>query len=171
MTVKNRHPLPLISELLDCLNGSKVFSKIDLKNAYYRIRIQEGDEWKTAFCTRYGHFEYLVMPFGLTNAPATFQAYINRALRGYIDDFCVVYLDDILIFSQSEEDHHQHLDLVCERLRQFELYANAKKCSFYQSEVEFLGFIVNTKGLRMDPNQIKAVEGWLDHPPKTYRDI
>ena len=83
----------------------------------------------------------------------------------------MVYLDDILIFSQSKEDHHQHLDLVCKRLRQFELYANAKKCSFYQTEIEFLGFIVNTIGLQMDPERIKAVEGWLDHPPKTYRDI
>lgn len=104
VTVKNRYPLPLISELLDRLNGAKVFSKLDLKDAYYRIRIREGDEWKTAFRTRYGHFEYLVMPFGLTNAPATFQAYINRALKGYVDDFCVVYLDDVLIFSRTQKN-------------------------------------------------------------------
>ena len=97
-------------------------SYIDLKDAYYRIRIREGDEWKTAFRTRYGHFEYLVMPFGLTNAPTTFQAYINYALRGLVDDFCIVYLDDILIFSQSEEEHQWHLKLICERLRQAELY-------------------------------------------------
>ena len=121
ITFKNRYPLPLISELLDRLNGSVVFSKIDLKNAYYRIRIREGDEWKTAFRTRYGHFEYLVVPFRLTNAPTTFQAYINRALRGLVNDFCVVYLDDILVFSKSIEEHQQHLELIIERLRQAEL--------------------------------------------------
>src|SRR5438045_107647 len=128
ITIKNRYPLPLISELLDHPNGSVVFSKIDLRNAYHQIRIREGDEWKTAFRTRYGHFEYLVLPFGLTNAPATFHAYINCALRGLVDDFCVVYLDDILIFSNSEEEHYEHLKLVIECLRQAELYANPIQC-------------------------------------------
>ena len=117
ITIKNRYPLPLISELLDRLGGSIVFSKLDLRDAYHRIRIREGDEWKIAFCTRYGYFEYLVVPFGLTNVPATFQAYINRALRGLVDDFCVVYLDDILIFFKSEEEYHEHLKLVIERLQ------------------------------------------------------
>lgn len=106
----------MISELLDRLSGSVVFSKLDLRDAYHRIRIREGDEWKTAFRTRYGYFEYLVMPFSLTNALATFQVYINRALRGLVDDFCVVYLDDILIFSKSEEEHYEHLKLVIKRL-------------------------------------------------------
>jgi hypothetical protein len=114
ITVKNRHPLPLINEILNRLNDSTIFSKIDLKNTYYRIRIKEGDEWKTAFRTRYGYYEFLVIPFGLTNAPATFQAYINRILRGYINDFCIVYLDDILIFSRDEKQYQQHLDLVLE---------------------------------------------------------
>ena len=94
VTVKNRYPLPLISELLDRLNGAKVFSKIDLKDGYYCIRVREGDEWKTAFRTRYGHYEFLVLPMGLTNSPATFQRYINNALRGYTDSFCIAYLDD-----------------------------------------------------------------------------
>jgi hypothetical protein len=102
ITIKNRYPLPLISELLDRLHGSVVFSKLDLKNAYHRIRIREGDEWKTAFRTRYGHFEYPVMPFGLANAPATFQSYISNALRGFVDVFCIVYLDDILVFSDPQ---------------------------------------------------------------------
>jgi transposase InsO family protein len=171
ITIKNRYPLPLIGELLDRLNGATVFSKIDLRNAYHRIRIREGDEWKTAFRTRYGHFEYLVMPFGLTNAPATFQAYINRALRGLVDDFCVVYLDDILVFSKSEEEHYQHLELVVERLRNAELYANPKKCDFFKSEMEFLGFIVNEKGIRMDPARVQTISEWRNHPPKTYRDV
>ena len=109
VTVKNRYPLPLIGEIMDRVNGAKWFSKIDLKGAYHKIRIQPGDEWKTAFRTRYGHFEYMVMPFGLTNAPATFQGYINQALRGLVDDFCIVYLDDILIFSKTREEHTQHL--------------------------------------------------------------
>ena len=105
ITIKNRHPLPLITETLDRLCGSKCFTKLDLKDAYHRIRIKADDEWKTAFRTRYGHFEYQVMPFGLANASTTFQAYINKALRGLIDVICVVYLDDILIYS-SDPAHH-----------------------------------------------------------------
>jgi transposase InsO family protein len=171
ITIKNRYPLPLASELLDRLGGSTVFSKIDLRNAYHRIRIREGDEWKTAFRTRYGHFEYQVVPFGLTNAPATFQAYINRALRGLVDDFCIVYLDDILIFSKTEEEHYQHLELVIERLRRAELYANPKKCEFFKPEVEYLGFLVNKNGLRMDPSRVRTISDWRNHPPKTFRDI
>jgi hypothetical protein len=171
ITIKNRYPLPLIGELLDRLNGAKVFSKLDLKDAYYRIRIREGDEWKTAFRTKYGHFEFLVMPMGLTNAPATFQSYINRALRGYVDDFCVVYLDDILIFSRTPEEHQHHLELVLERLRQAELYANVKKCSFFRDELEFLGFIINQDGVKMDPSRVEAIREWKNNPPQTYRDI
>ena len=157
ITVKNRYPLPLMGEILDRVNGATVFSKIDLKDAYYRIRIRPGDEWKTAFRTRYGHYEYLVMPFGLTNAPAAFQAYINQALRGLVDDFCIVYLDDILIFSKTEEQHTEHLQLICERLRTAELYAKPSKCQFYQEEMEFLGFIINKQGVRMDPERIRTI--------------
>src|SRR5438045_5053827 len=171
ITIKNQYPLPLISELLDRLSGSVVFSKIDLRNAYHQIRIREGDEWKTAFRTRYGHFEYLVLPFGLTNAPATFQAYINHALRGFVDDFCVVYLDNILVFSKSEEEHYQHLELVIEHLQQAELYANLKKCDFFKPKVQFLGFIINKNGLCMDPMCIQTISEWCHHPPKTYQDV
>jgi hypothetical protein len=171
LTIKTRYPIPLISELLDRLHGAKVFSKLDLLDAYYRIRIKEGDEWKTAFRTRYGHYEFLVMPMGLTNAPATFQSYINNALQGYVDDFCVVYLDDILIYSQNEEERIQHLEKVMERLRQSELYANPKKCSFFQDEIEFLGYIVNAEGVQMDPKRIEAIQEWKNHPPRTYRYI
>ena len=109
VSVKNRYPLPLISEILDRLSGSWYFSKIDVQDAYHRIRIKEGDEWKTAFRTRYGHFEYMVMPFGLTNAPATFQNYIHTALHGILDDFCIAYLDDILIFSKTRSEHTSHI--------------------------------------------------------------
>jgi transposase InsO family protein len=169
LTVKDRTPLPLISETLDRLSGAQVFSALDLKDAYYRIPIKRGDEWKTAFRTRYGHFEYMVMPFGLTNAPATFQAYINKALAGYLDEFCVVYLDDILIYSKTTEEHARHLRLVMERLRKYALYANRKKCEFYTQSVQFLGFIVSNTGVSMDPERVESIAEWPE--PQSYRDI
>ena len=107
--VKNRYPLPLITEIIDRVIGAKYFSKIDLKDVYYCLRIKAGDEWKTAFCTHYGYYEFLVVPIGLTNAPATFQAYINKALQGLVDDFCIIYLDDILVFSKTKEEYDLYL--------------------------------------------------------------
>ena len=169
VTIKNRHPLPLISETLDRLGRAKWFTKLDLKDAYHRIPIKRGDEWKTAFRTRYGHFEYLVMPFGLTNAPATFQAYINRALAGLLDESCVVYLDDILIFSDTREEHVRHVNEVLERLEKFALYANLKKCFFFRQEVEFLGFIVGVAGVTMDPSRVDAVRDWPT--PCTFDEV
>ena len=160
ITVKNRYPLPLIREFLDRLRDAKFFSKIDLRAGYNLVRIAEGEEWKTAFRTRYGHYEYLVMPFGLTNAPATFQHLMNDVLREFLDDFVVVYLDDILIFSQSREDHTRHVRLVLDRLRTNGLFAKPEKCSFYQSEVEYLGYLVSTVGVRMDPKKVSAVLDW-----------
>jgi hypothetical protein len=171
ITIKNRYPLPLITEIMDRVTGANYFSKIDLKDAYYRLRIKAGDEWKTAFRTRYGHYEFLVVPMGLTNAPATFQAYINKALRGLVDDFCIVYLDDILVFSKTKEEHDQHLQQVCERLRDAELYAKSSKCQFYQEEIEFLGFIIGTQGIRMDPKRVETIREWEGYPPKSYRDL
>jgi hypothetical protein len=112
VTIKNRYPLPLISELLDRLGHAKVFSKLDLYDAYYRLRIKEGDEWKTAFKTRYSLFEYMVMPFTLTNAPAMFQAYIHKALGYLVNSICIVYLDDILIYSKDETEHEKHVKIV-----------------------------------------------------------
>ena len=156
-TVKNRHPLPLISETLDCLTGAKVFTKLDLKDAYHRIWIWKGDEETTAFCTRYGHLEYLVMPFGLTNTPTTFQAYINKSLTGLMDKFCVVYLDDILIYLDAQLEHLDHVKQMLERLRQFGLYASLKKCDFFTTKVEFLGFIVSTNGVAMDQSRVAAI--------------
>lgn len=150
-------PLPLISETLDRLSGAKVFTKLDLKDAYHRIRIEEGDECKTAFRTCYGHFEYMVMPFGLANAPATFQAYINRALAGLVDVFCVVYLDVTLIYSNSLKEHQGHVEQILERLRQYKLYANLKKCAFHTDQVEFLGFIIQPKVCR-----------WINDGSKPY---
>src|SRR5436190_24231468 len=117
---------------MDQVSGANYFSKIDLKDAYYCLRIKAGDEWKTAFRTCYGHYEFPVVPFGLTNAPATFQAYINKALCSLINYFCIVYLDDILIFSKTKEEHDQHLQQICEHLRDAKLYAKLLKCQFYQ---------------------------------------
>ena len=116
MTVKNRYPLPLISELLDQLRQVKYFTKIDLLAAFHQLHIAQGDEWKTAFCTHYRHFEYLVMPFGLTNAPTSFQAYINNILRKFLNQFYITYLDDILIYSDTNEEHIQHVRSVLEKL-------------------------------------------------------
>ena len=169
VTKKNRHALPLISETLDRLNGAKRFTKLDLKDAYHRIRIKEGDEWKTAFRSRYGHFEYLVMPFGLTNAPATFQAYINKSLYGIVDVFCVVYLDDILIYSDNAAKHTLHVRKVLERLQQHQLYVNLKKCEFSTTRVEFLGFIITTDGVTMDQRRVDTVTSWPQ--PTTYREV
>ncbi len=169
VTKKNRYPLPLIPEILDRLSGAKIFSKMDLRDAYHRIRVAQEDRWKTAFRTRYGHFEYLVMPFGLTNAPASFQAYINEALRGLLDHICIAYMDDILIFSQDEEEHEKHMLLVLERLEKYSLYAKLSKCKFFQSEVDFLGYRVGVDGVSMDPSRVQAIQEWP--VPKSFRDI
>lgn len=169
VTVKNRHPLPLIDETLDRLVGAKVFTKLDLKDAYHRIRIREGHEWKTAFRTRYGHFEYLVMPFGLANAPATFQAYINTAMAGMLDRSVVVYLDDILIYSQDPEQHHEHVREVLAALRKHKLFAKLSKCSFDVQELEFLGFVVGTNGVSPDPERVRTIVEWP--VPESFHDV
>lgn len=157
VTEKNRYALPLVTEIMDRVTGSVYFSKINIKDAYYRIRIKEGDEWKTAFRTRYGHFEYLVMPFGLTNAPVTFQHYIHQALEGLVNTICIVYLDNILVFSKDKESHTRHLQQVLDRLEKAELYANLKKCEFYRDEVHFLGFIISQQGVSMDPERVAMI--------------
>lgn len=169
VTIKNRHALPLISETLDRLQGSVVYTKFDLKDAYHRIRIKAGDEWKTAFRTRYGHFEYMVMPFGLANAPATFQGYISQALVGLVDIICVIYLDDILIYSTSVEQHRKDVVKVVERLRQYKLYANLAKCEFETTEVDFLGFRVGVNGVSIDPRRIASIVEWPE--PTTFREL
>ena len=169
VTIKNRTPLPLISETLDRLGRAKIFTKLDLKEAYHRIRIKAGDEWKSAFRTRYGHFEFMVMPFGLANALATFQADINQALVGLVDVTCVVYLDDILIFSEDPDTHESAVKEILERLRQHHLYINLKKCQFHTKSVEFLGFIISTEGISMDPARVESIVGWPE--PTSVRDI
>ncbi len=139
ITKKNQYPLPLTSGLLDWLHTRKIFTKLEFRGAYNLLRIRPGDEWKTAFRTRYGHFEYTVMPFGLTNAPAVFQHLMNDIFREYMDEFVVVYLDDILIFSKNQEDHDKHVRLVLATLREHGLYTKLEKCEFNKSSVAFLG--------------------------------
>ena len=168
-TIKNRYPLPLVDEMLDRLSGAKVFSKIDVRDAYHRIPIREGDQWKTAFRTRYGHFEYLVMPFGLANAPATFQAYIHRALAGLVDIVCIVYLDDILVFSNNENEHWGHVQEVLKRLRDAKLYCKLSKCLFNQKQIHFLGYVVSAEGISMEPERVATIVEWP--VPKSYHDI
>ncbi len=140
-----------MSSAFELLLGATIFTKLDLCTAYHLVRIREGDEWKTAFNIHTGHFEYLVMPFGLSNSPAVFQALVNDVLRDMVDRFVFVYLDDILIFSQNERDHVQHVRRVLQLLLENRLFAKLEKCQFYAQPVPFLGFIISLEGIRMDP--------------------
>ena len=169
ITIKNRYPLPLISEMLDRVSKATYFSKIDLRGAYNLVRIKSGEEWKTAFRCRYGHFEYRVMPFGLTNAPATFQHFMNDTFRDYLDRFCVIYLDDILIYSNSLAENKTHVKLVLARLRSARLFAKPEKCQFHMTEIEFLGFLISARGISMDPGKVSAITSWP--PPRSVHDI
>jgi len=147
LTVKNRYPLPRIDDLFDQLQGATCFSKIDLRSGYHQLRVHEDDIPKTAFRTRYGHFEFTVSPFGLTNAPAVFMDLMNRVCRPYLDRFVIVFIDDILIYSKSKAEHEQHLRTILQMLKQEQLYAKFSKCEFWLKEVQFLGHIVNEKGV------------------------
>jgi len=149
LTVKNRCPLPLIAETLERLRNAKIFTKLDLKGAYNLIRIAKGEEWKTAIRTRYGHFEFLVMPFGLCNAPATFQAFLNDVLRECLDTVVVIYLDDILIYSQDKATHTADVRRVLQLLPDAQLQVNLEKCEFGVEKVEFLGYIISPEGVSM----------------------
>lgn len=160
ITIKNKYPLPLIDSAFTPLQGATVFTKLDLRSAYHLVRIKEGDEWKTAFNTPLGHFEYLVMPFGLTNAPAVFQALINDVLRDFLGRFVSVYLDDILIYSPNLADHQRHVRLVLQRLLENRLYVKKEKCDFHAPQVTFLGFIVREGRVQADPDKVKAVVEW-----------
>ncbi|WJX78764.1 hypothetical protein P8452_61951 [Trifolium repens] len=169
VTIKNRYPLPRIDDLMDQLRGASVFSKIDLKSGYHQIRVRDEDIQKTAFRTRYGHYEFLVMPFGVTNAPAIFMAYMNRIFNSFLDNFVVVFIDDILVYSKSEEEHGEHLRLVLQVLRESKLYANPSKCDFRLEEVNFLGHVISKEGIAVDPAKIDTVLSWKQ--PQTVTDV
>ncbi|KAK3534422.1 hypothetical protein QTP86_015224 [Hemibagrus guttatus] len=160
ITVKFRYPLPLVPAALEHLRGATIFTKLDLCSAYNLIRIHEGDEWKTAFITPTGHYEYLVMPYGLANAPSVFQDFIHEVLREFLHRCVLVYIDDILIYSRSLAEHRQHVAEVLGRLREFQLFLKAEKCSFHQPAVQFLGYNISHSGIQMDEGKITAVRDW-----------
>ncbi|CDH56333.1 retrotransposon ty3-gypsy subclass [Lichtheimia corymbifera JMRC:FSU:9682] len=160
VTKRNSHPLPRIDECLEQLGGAKYFSSIDLKSGYHQVRIRDEDIPKTAFNTRYGSYEFLVLPFGLTNAPPTFQRLMNSVLGDCLDQFALVYLDDILIFSKTKEDHVKHVRHVLDRLRDAKLVANRKKCEFFKTELEFVGYLVSGAGILPSAAKVKAIQEW-----------
>ncbi|KAM1863067.1 hypothetical protein ACFX14_003456 [Malus domestica] len=168
VTIKNRYPLPRIDDLFDQLKCACVFSKIDLRSGYYQLKIKDEDVPKTAFRTRYRHYEFLVMPFGLTNAPAAFMRLMNEVFQQYLDKFVIVFIDDILVYSKSKADHIRHLNLVLKKLREHKLYAKFSKCQFWLTEVAFLGHVVSAQRIQVDPQKIATVENW--EQPRTVTE-
>ncbi|KAL8093525.1 hypothetical protein AgCh_035410 [Apium graveolens] len=169
LTIKNTYPLPRIDDLFDQLKGACYFSKIDLRSGYHQLKIKPEDIPKTAFRTRYGHYEFLVMSFGLTNAPAAFMDLMNRVYKEYLDKFVILFIDDILIYLKNPKDHAVHLQIALQKLREKQLYAKFSKCEFWLTEVQFLGHVVSREGIKVDPVKIEAVSKW--EQPKTPTEI
>jgi hypothetical protein len=168
ITIANRYPLPLMSELQDRVRGAKFFTKMDLKNGYHLIRIKEGDEWKTAFRCRYGLYEFLVMPFGLTNAPATFQDMMNHIFRDMLDQGVIAYIDDVLIYAETEEKHDELVKEVLKRLEENGLVISLEKCVWAKNKVEFLGYIISEDGIEMAKDKVETVLVW--ETPKSLKE-
>ncbi|GKD72826.1 putative reverse transcriptase domain-containing protein, partial [Tanacetum coccineum] len=169
LTVKNHYPLPRIDDLFDQLQGSSIYSKIDLRSGYHQLRVREEDIPKTAFRTRYGHYEFQVMPFGLTNTPAVFMDLMNRVCKPYLDKFVIVLINDILIYSLNEKEHEEHLKTILELLKKEELYATFSKCEFWINTIKFLGPVIDSSGIHVDPAKIEAVKNWAS--PTTPSEI
>ncbi|KAJ8228025.1 hypothetical protein LV160_008960 [Aspergillus fumigatus] len=167
--IKDRYPLPLIHDIQDRIRGAKWFTKLDITDAYNHIRIAEGEEWKTAFRTKFGHFEYLVMPFGLTNAPASFERFIEEVLHKVLHRFVVVYLDDILIFSENRDEHVEHVKEVLRELQEASIRLKLKKCEFHVQETEFLGHWISTEGIHMDQNKVTTMREWPQ--PRNVKEV
>ena len=168
-TIKDRYPLPRIDDLLDRLGKAKYFSTIDLASGYHQIAMKEDDILKTAFRTHRGHFEFVVMPFGVSNAPATFQRLMNKVFAKELDAFILVYLDDILVFSQTKEEHLEHIRTALGRLRDAKIYARLHKCEFYKDKVEYLGFDVSARRVQPSPDKVRAVVEWSK--PSSIKDV
>ncbi|GJZ84458.1 putative reverse transcriptase domain-containing protein [Tanacetum coccineum] len=169
LTVKNRYPLLRIDDLFDQLQGSSVYSKIDLRSDYHQLRVREEDIPKTAFRTRYGHYEFQVMPFGLTNAPIVFIDLMNLVCKLYLDKFMIVFIDDILIYSKNKQEHKENLKLILELLKKEELYAKFSKCEFWIPKVQFLGHVIDSQGIHADPAKIESIKDWAS--PKSPMEI
>ena len=169
LTIKNKYPLPRINDLLDQLKGARIFSKIDLRSGYHQILVKPKDVQKTAFRSRCGHFEYVVMPFGVTNAPAIFMDYMNKIFRPWLDKFVVVFIDNILIYSKTREEHANHMRVVLKILRDHQLYGKLSKCEFWLEQVQFLGHVISAKGIVVDPAKIETVLKW--ERPKTVTEV
>nr|GEX89766.1 putative reverse transcriptase domain-containing protein [Tanacetum cinerariifolium] len=169
LTVKNRYPLLRIDDLFDQLQGSSIYPKIDLRFGYHQLRVREQDIPKTTFRTRYGHYEFQVMPFGLINAPAVFMDLMNRVRKPYLDKFVIVFIDDILIYSKDENEHEEHLKAILELLREEKLYAKFLKCEFWILKVQFLGHVIDSRGIYVDPAKIESIKDWAS--PKTPTEI
>ena len=169
VTKKDCYPLPLITDLLDAPRKAWIYTKIDLQHAYHLVRIAKGNKWKMAFRTNYGSFKWLVMPFRLTNRPTAFQQFMNDIFGDLLDQCVVVYLDDILIYSDNPEQHMRHVQEVLWHLQKHSLYAQAKKCEWHHDSVEFLGYIMSSKGLTMANNKIRSILDWPE--PQKVKDI
>nr|GFB79493.1 putative reverse transcriptase domain-containing protein [Tanacetum cinerariifolium] len=167
--VKNRYPLPRIDDLFDQLQGSSVYSKIDLRSGYHHLRVREEDIPKKALRTRYGHYEFQVMPFGLTNAPAVFMDLMNQVCKPYLDKFMIVFIDDILIYSKDEEEHEEHLKAILDLHKKEELYAKFSKYEFWIPKVKFHGHVIDSQGIHVDPAKIESVKDWAS--PKSPMKI
>ena len=158
--MKKRYPIPRIDDLFDQMKGASVFSNIDLWSRYHQLRIKENGIPKTAFKTRFGHYEFIVVPFGLTNAPTVFMSLMNIVFENYLDHFVRVFLDDILIYYKNEKEHEEHLWLVLTCLREHKLFGKLSKCSFFQKEIHYLGHIISGEGISVDPEKVKAIKDW-----------
>ncbi|GJV57710.1 putative reverse transcriptase domain-containing protein [Tanacetum coccineum] len=169
LIVKNRYPLPRIDDLFDQLQGSIIYSMIDLRSGYHQLRVREQDVSKTAFRTWYGHYEFQVMPFGLTNAPAVFMDLMNRVCKPYLDKFVIVFIDDILIYSKDKKEHKEHLKAILELLKKEKLYAKFSKCEFWIPKVQFPGHVIDSRGIHVDPAKIESIKDWAS--PKTSTEI
>ncbi|GJS90301.1 putative reverse transcriptase domain-containing protein [Tanacetum coccineum] len=169
LTIKNRYPLPRIDDLFDQLQGSSMYSKIDLRSGYHQLRVREKDIPITAFRTRYGHYEFQVMPFGLTNAPAVFMDLMNRVCKSFLNKFVIVFIDDILIYSKNKEEHKDHLRIILELLQKEKLYVKFSICEFWLDSVKFLGHVINSQGVYVDPAKVKAIKSWS--APKSPTEV